>query len=195
MTTDGGRKSALSPLVNILTIYLPFVNIQNRFFPCVYAFFVCHKAVFVLKYCLKWGVKMESNQTFGEYLKQLRKKKGLTIKKLAELAGFSPSYLSRIERGERNIPNARLLKKLASPLNLTPQQMMIAAGYLNNEPDKSSLYKEMKEDNGASSSWQEIIKDPALQEALEEIGPLSEDEKEGLLLYLQAIKLRRDKNK
>jgi hypothetical protein len=53
----------------------------------------------------------------------------------------------------------------------------------------------MKEDNGASSSWQEIIKDPALQEALEEIGPLSEDEKEGLLLYLQAIKLRRDKNK
>lgn len=138
---------------------------------------------------------MESNQTFGEYLKQLRKKKGLTIKKLAELAGLSPSYLSRIERGERNIPNARFLKKLASPLNLTPQQMMIAAGYLNNETDKSSLYKEMKEDNGASSSWQEIIKDPTLQEALEEIGPLNEDEKEGLLLYLQAIKLRRDKNR
>jgi transcriptional regulator with XRE-family HTH domain len=139
---------------------------------------------------------MESNQTFGEYLKQLRKKKGLTIKKLAELAGLSPSYLSRIERGERNIPNARFLKKLASPLNLTPQQMMIAAGYLNNdEPDKPSLYKEREEDSGASSSWQEIIKDPTLQEALEEIGPLNEDEKEGLLLYLQAIKLRRDKNR
>jgi transcriptional regulator with XRE-family HTH domain len=162
----------------------------------MYSFFVCHKAVFVLKYCLKWGVKMESNQTFGEYLKQLRKKKGLTIKKLAELAGLSPSYLSRIERGERNIPNARFLKKLASPLNLTPQQMMIAAGYLNNdEPDKPSLYKEREEDSGVSSSWQEIIKDPALHEALEEIGPLSEDEKEGLLLYLQAIKLRRDKNR
>jgi transcriptional regulator with XRE-family HTH domain len=149
---------------------------------------------FCFKIYSKWGEKMEIDMTFGEYLKQLRIKKRLTLKKLAGLAGLSPSYLSRIERGERNIPNARFLKRLAPHLNLTPQEIMIAAGYLNNEAGKSSLYKD-REDEEISSQWREIIKDPALHAALEEIGSLREDEKEGLLFFLKAIKLRRDKDK
>lgn len=138
---------------------------------------------------------MEKNLTFGEYLKNLRIKNGLTLKKLAELSGVSPSYLSRIERGKRNIPNALLLKRLAPILNLTPQQIMIAAGYLNhNESGKASLYEPGEEEKNPSS-WPEIIKDPAIHAALEEIGTLSENEKEGLLLFLKAIKLRRDKER
>ncbi|RJX26095.1 MAG: helix-turn-helix domain-containing protein [Dethiobacter sp.] len=137
---------------------------------------------------------MEDNSNFGEYLKELRLKIGLTLEKLAALAGLSPSYLSRIERGERSIPNARLLKKLAPHLNLTPQEIMVAAGYLNNEPGKPSLYKS-REDEEKFYLWQEIVRDPDLHAALEEIGSLREDEKEGLLLYLKAIKLRRDKDK
>ncbi len=137
---------------------------------------------------------MINSLTFGEYLKQLRLKKGLTLNRLAKLAGLSPSYLSRIERGERNIPNARFLNSLAPHLSLSSQEIMTAAGYLNNESGKPLLYND-KENKADSVQLQEIVRDPALHAALEEIGPLSKDEKEGLLLFLKAIKLRRDKDR
>lgn len=135
---------------------------------------------------------MKNSLVFGEYLKQLRLKRELTLKKLANLAGLSPSYLSRIERGKRNIPNARFLNKLAPHLNLSSQEIMIAAGYLNKEQD--NLYRN-KEVEDPFSPWQEIIKDPSLHAALKEVEPLSDSEKEGLLLFLKAIKLHRDKDK
>lgn len=135
---------------------------------------------------------MKNSLVFGEYLKQLRLKRELTLKKLANLAGLSPSYLSRIERGKRNIPNARFLNKLAPHLNLSPQEIMIAAGYLNKEQD--TLYGN-NEVEDPFSPWQDIIKDPSLHAALKEVEPLSDSEKEGLLLFLKAIKLHRDKDK
>ena len=39
--------------------------------------------------------------SFGEYLKALRRQRGLTQKELAGLAGFSNTELSRIESGDR----------------------------------------------------------------------------------------------
>ncbi len=132
------------------------------------------------------------SMSFGELLKKLRKEKKLTLNRLAELADLSPSYLSRIERGKRNVPNARVLKKLAPHLGLTPQEIMVAAGYINSYPEKvlPAGYGE-----GTARNWQEIVRDPALEAALEEIGYLTSDEKEGLLLYLKAIKLRREMQK
>lgn len=135
---------------------------------------------------------MKNSLVFGEYLKQLRLKRELTLKKLANLAGLSPSYLSRIERGKRNIPNARFLNKLAPHLNLSPLEIMIAAGYLNKEQD--TLYGN-NEVEDPFSPWQDIVKDPSLHAALKEVEPLSDSEKEGLLLFLKAIKLHRDKDK
>ena len=57
---------------------------------------------------------MDKLPDFGKLLKDLRKKKKLTLNQLSELSGLSPSYLSRIERGERNITNALLLKRLVT---------------------------------------------------------------------------------
>jgi len=128
---------------------------------------------------------------FGEYLKKLRLKRGLTLKKLAELSGISPSYLSRIERGERNVPHPRLFQKLAPALNLTPRQLLAAAGYINQSGAAREPFYEPGEKE--ASSLPEIIRDPALKAALEEIGELSEKEKEGLLFFLKAIKLQREK--
>lgn len=128
---------------------------------------------------------------FGEYLKKLRLKRGLTLKELAELSGISPSYLSRIERGERNVPHPRLFKKLAPALNLTPRQLLAAAGYMNQSGAARETFYEPGEKE--PSSLPEIIRDPALKAALEEIGELSEKEKEGLLFFLKAIKLQREK--
>ncbi len=131
--------------------------------------------------------------SFGSFIKKLRQGKNISLVKLAAQAGLSPSYLSRIERGERNIPHARILKRLAPHLGLTPEELLIAAGYLNRKPVKD--YSLTNYDTSADSHWQEIIRDPALDSAVREIGQLSRNEKEGLLVFLKAIKLQRELRK
>ena len=128
---------------------------------------------------------------FGKLLKELRKKKKLTLNHLAELSGLSPSYLSRIERGERSISNVRLFKKLAPHLGLTFEEIMMSAGFISEETKK----REENYYQDAPAHWKEIIKDPELDTAIKEIASLTSDEKEGLLLYLQAIKLKRNRGK
>lgn len=131
---------------------------------------------------------VEQTTPFGQYLKTMRNKNRLTLKQLADLADLSPSYLSRVERGERSIPNAPILKKLAPHLGLSTHEIMTAAGYLQDDTKASTRYPEP---GGTPEHWSEIIKDPALDAVLEEIGPLTRDEKNGLLTYLRAIKLSR----
>lgn len=71
-------------------------------------------------------------ESFGQCLRDIRKSKGLTLKELGKQAGFSYSYLSQIERGERGvqgIPSPEILKKLAIPLGVSYEELMTQAGY------------------------------------------------------------------
>lgn len=61
--------------------------------------------------------------TFGEYLKQLRTKKGMNLRKLAELVNIAPAYLSDIEKGKRNSPSPDKMDKIAEILELTEDEM------------------------------------------------------------------------
>jgi len=65
----------------------------------------------------------------GRMLKQQRVMVPLTLQELAHASGISPSYLGRIERGER-FPSAHVLRRIASPLGLTESELFILAGYL-----------------------------------------------------------------
>ena len=49
-----------------------------------------------------------SPERFGMRLKELRERRGLTQEKLAELAGVSRAYLSRLEMGLHDPPLSRL---------------------------------------------------------------------------------------
>lgn|GEM_PF-2146199 len=76
-------------------------------------------------------------ESFGQYLRGLRKKKGLTLKELGKEIGLSYSYLSQLERGERGIqgvPSPEILKLLYKPLGADLIEMMEEAGHL---PKKS----------------------------------------------------------
>jgi phage repressor protein C with HTH and peptisase S24 domain len=57
-------------------------------------------------------------------IRALRKAKKLTIEQLAEQAGISAAFLSRIERGERE-PGNRSRRELAKVLGVTPSELMI----------------------------------------------------------------------
>ena len=57
-------------------------------------------------------------KTFGEYVKELRQKLGISLREVARRIEIEPSYLSDIERGRRNAPAKDKLEKLASILEI-----------------------------------------------------------------------------
>ncbi len=69
---------------------------------------------------------------FGKFLRKQRKDKQLSLIDLAKRTATSSSYLSRIERGLRNPPSPAVLRRLAQALDVSYEQLMEQAGYLNN---------------------------------------------------------------
>lgn len=60
---------------------------------------------------------------FGNRLKVVRKKVGISQEKLAELAGLHRTYVSSVERGQRNISLLNI-EKLAEALNIEMRDLM-----------------------------------------------------------------------
>ena len=74
--------------------------------------------------------------SFGEYLQYLRKEKGLSIRKVAELAEISHTEVKRIEDGMRKQPSPQVLRFLAKALDTPYEELMAAAGYIDEEPEQ-----------------------------------------------------------
>lgn len=72
-------------------------------------------------------------QPFGEYLKELRETKGLTINQLATAAGISGSQISRIENGLRGVPKPATVRKISEATGVTYEELMEKAGYLQDQ--------------------------------------------------------------
>lgn len=62
-------------------------------------------------------------QKFGVKIKKLRKIRGLTQEKLAELARIDYSYMNLIENGKRN-PSLKLIARLARVLDVSLDELM-----------------------------------------------------------------------
>ena len=60
---------------------------------------------------------------FGERLRKVRQKKGLSQEALADLAGLHRTYVSSVERGKRNISLANI-EKLAKALQVSMAKLM-----------------------------------------------------------------------
>lgn len=123
--------------------------------------------------------------TFGEYLRNLREKKGYSIRQLALYSGISNSYLSQVEQGKRGIPKPEYLQKLAKALEIEYDDLLAAAGY-RVKPQIDTL----------QSSNKQISLEEALQELLNSdhvmfnglpIGELDEETKEDLKTAVLAI--------
>ncbi|MGN7383936.1 RapGH repressor [Chlamydia abortus] len=72
---------------------------------------------------------------FYDKLRQMRKRKGFTIREVADRSGVSPSYISQIENGQRGIPSPEILLKLSAGLNTSYAVLMQEAGYLQPETE------------------------------------------------------------
>lgn len=79
-------------------------------------------------------MKKKSNELFpfGDFLKEMRERKKVSLKKVEEATGISNAYLSLLETGERRkLPSPDRLKTLANYYNVSVQQLLEKAGYFN----------------------------------------------------------------
>jgi hypothetical protein len=60
-------------------------------------------------------------QNFGEFLQKKREEKQITLRKMAELLGFSAPFLSDVEKDRRNPPDMEKLSMLAEILQLSEE--------------------------------------------------------------------------
>ena len=96
-------------------------------------------------------------ENFGEYVRELRKRKRLTLKQAEKLGVASNAYLSQLERGHRKRPQLDILKRRAGVYNVPLNDLLIAAGYLTPETENKSerertedAFREVQNDTGIS---------------------------------------------
>lgn len=73
-------------------------------------------------------VERSVSEKFGSLIKQYREEKGYSLKKMEELTGISPSYINRIEKGERKAPSFKIIEKLAMALDADVNYLLTIAG-------------------------------------------------------------------
>ena len=83
----------------------------------------------------------------GKKIKELRKNRGLTQEKLAELAGIEIPSLSNIENG-KNYPNHETLEKIALALQIKPYELFIFDYYKNYEELIAEMISSMQKNEG-----------------------------------------------
>lgn len=64
----------------------------------------------------------------GELVQKGREEQNLSMRQLAELASVSHSDISRIESGEREVPNPKVLRKISKYIGVNYNDLMYASG-------------------------------------------------------------------
>ena len=131
----------------------------------------------------------------GELIKEGREKQHLSMRQLAELAKVSHSDISRIESGEREVPNPKILRKISKYIDVNYNDLMYAAGLgfqvtpLN--PFLKRYYSSLKGHEldealintlGSIENWEALVKSLKNRVETENI---SEEEKEIILQTIE----------
>jgi transcriptional regulator with XRE-family HTH domain len=96
----------------------------------------------------------------------------ISLNQLAERAGVSPAFLSRIMNKQRGLPSDEAILRLAKVLNLEPaERLLIEAGRIPEE-------------------LQPALSQPRMPELLRAVGKLSEAEQQELLQTVKTLALK-----
>ena len=64
---------------------------------------------------------------FGSIIKNRREELGLSLKQIEAETGISPSYINRIEKGQRKAPSYRIIEQLAKALDMPVSKLINVA--------------------------------------------------------------------
>ena len=114
---------------------------------------------------------------FGERLRELRRRKGVTQKQMAQAIGVSSAYLSALEHGRRGIPTWPLLQKIIGYLNVIwdeadELQMLAAQSRGRVVVDTTSLSPRATEFANLVATGIERLDEPALEDLLLQVRAL-----------------------
>ena len=76
-------------------------------------------------------------ESLGSFIRDRRKAAEYSLRDLAEKANVSNPYLSQIERG-LHTPSVRVLKAIATALNVSAESLLVQAGLLEGDPDTTA---------------------------------------------------------
>ena len=79
--------------------------------------------------------------SFGQYLKEQRKQRGMSQRLLAQLIDSSNTEISRIEQEIRQKPSPVMLKKIAEVMDIPIDEIMREAGYT---PHSSTVVQKLQ---------------------------------------------------
>lgn len=113
------------------------------------------------------------SEKFYEFLKEIRKKQGLTLRRVEKEIGISNAYLSQLENGKILKPSPSILHKLAKYYKISYENIMKLCGYPLPEFEKNSMVPSFKYKNRFQN--------------------LTDEEAEKLSEYLEFLRSRRIK--
>lgn len=69
------------------------------------------------------------------FIKEHREKINISMRKLSDLSNISTTEIRRLENGVRKNPSFSILKSIANTLHVRYEDILIAAGYLDTQPE------------------------------------------------------------
>jgi len=82
--------------------------------------------------------------TFGDYIKRRLKELGKTQRAAAAAMGVSYTYFADVANGRIKRPGAEFCRKLADVLEVSPVEVLRAAGWLPPEDDEGTLVEDLR---------------------------------------------------
>ncbi len=92
----------------------------------------------------------------GNFIREQRRQTGVSLRKLAKLAGVSNPYLSQIERGLRR-PSAEILNGIAKGLRISAETLYVQAGILDDRKDREDLTDAILADRGLTERQKQVL--------------------------------------
>jgi DNA-binding XRE family transcriptional regulator len=80
------------------------------------------------KHFTEWQVMMAARMSFGALVRREREAKGIGLREMAKKIGVSPTYLSKIERGDFAPPVEGKVRKIAEIIGHDPDELLALAG-------------------------------------------------------------------
>ena len=95
-------------------------------------------------------------EELGSYLRQLRRRKRLSLQQVQEETGASGSYLSQVEQGKRH-PSGRFLRKIAPAYDTSVRDLLAMASF----PNKPEV--NMSDQERIEWAFKCVVSDPEYQ--------------------------------
>ena len=92
----------------------------------------------------------------GNFIREQRSQAGVSLRKLAKLAGVSNPYLSQIERGLRR-PSAEILNGIAKALRISAETLYVRAGILDDRKEREDLTEVIMADRGLTERQKQVL--------------------------------------